>query len=182
MASFWALFDEDRDDLQEDLRLRNLVPEQMARVYGAISRPRGGAPRMFYPDELSKATGIAPSRLVKYIEVLIHYDDINRDRQSRVFYAVPSRVVRSLQSKGISLSQWVAAWSAVSKFIGQVESYYLYRDYEFRQRGQTLSINKLKARYIKVLNKRGVPKAAYVIKLALKLAVRPRGSSGQAPP
>jgi hypothetical protein len=178
-ALLWALFEDDLDDLQDDLRARCLEPELFLRVYMTISRPRGGSPRFFDLKSLSKRLGISHTLLVRYLDLLNHYEDANMDRGDTMeYYGIAPRTVKALVYYRVPLIDWVRAWSAMVKFIEQVEEYHLYRDFEFRRRGQYLSIKKIKARYIKVLNKRGIPKAAYIVKVALHLVVRPTGETG----
>jgi hypothetical protein len=38
-------------------------------------------------------------------------------------------------------------------------------------------MNKIKALYIKTLNKRGIPRSAFILKVALSLIVRPTGEA-----
>jgi len=172
---FWVLCEEEQDELRADLHCRGLNPEVFARVHKAVTRPRGGAPRVFDIKALSKTLGLSASRLEDYLALLIQWTDAYMDHRGRLFYNIPVRTRKALGARLIPLNDWVRAWTAVVRLIEQVEAYHLYRDYEFRHRGQCLSVNKIKALYIRTLNKRGIPRSAYIIKVALKFVVRPTG-------
>ncbi len=172
---FWVLFEEEQDELRAAIERRGLRPEVFARVHKVVTRPRGGAPRVFDIKALSKGLGLSWSRLEDYLALLIQWEDAYMDHHDRLFYNIPPRIRKALGARNVPLMDWVRAWSAVVRFIEQVEAYHLYRDYEFRRRGQCLSINKIVALYTKTLNKRGIPRSAYILKVARSCVVRPTG-------